>query len=477
MNYKEILEQHPEKTHSEIADALGIDDDTRAEFLLELSLARFGYQGEFKGSGKSGDTFSYQDGVYTFTFTNDGEEHTWDMPKEHIEAAYSWYVSKGGGHTASEVCEKLWNYYKRSIDEDYLSRVFKCLGVTKSHTSGPLHIVLEADEEEQTQFLMRIFKTKIDAKAKDESAIWRRLYEQSEENRLTEYEFVEKLIEHVESTEVDFEFPAPEIIKTLPATTEVIFLTDWHGGKAFHEPYGEFNADIGRARVKELTEKIIVNLLSRPNPLNEVVYALGGDMTDGVLGNMHPEQGIHQDLRRTEQTLFVTKGLEYVMRSVDKVVDCRCRIHGLGGNHGRTMPDRKEDPGRFGDLSAYYMLEHMIKDLDYTTVFSEKVLELIRVYNSAIVLSHGDRCTTKAHQLFMSMQLYKEYTDMVLLNGHYHGVLIEEEQQGVYHYQGGCLPGTDPYAAEHGKSNTPSQMMFEVCAEEGIQIPKVMKLL
>lgn len=479
MNYKEILEQHPDKNYSQIADALGIDDDTRDEFIFKLSLVRFGYSGEYKGSGRSGDDFSYQNGVYTFTFSTDNGEHVWDMPKEHIEAAYAWYVSKGGGHTAAEVCEKLWDYYKRSIDENYLSRVFKCLGITKSHSSGPLHIILDATEEEQTEFLTRIFKTKIDAKAKDESSIWRRLYEQSEENRLTEYEFVEKVIDHLEKSEVDFDFPAPNVIKTLPATSEVIFLTDWHGGKAFSESYGDFNADVAKARLKELTEKIITNLLSRPNPLKEVVYALGGDMTDGPLGNMHPDQGIHQDLIRTQQTLFIAQWCSYLIRSVDKVLPdgCARRMHGLGGNHGRVMPDRKEDPGRFGDLSAYYLLAEMIKDLDYNIVFSEKVLELIRVNNSAVVLSHGDRCTTKAHQLYMSMQLYKEYMDMVLLNGHFHGVLIEEEQKGVYHFQGGCLPGTDPFAAEHGKSNTPSQMMFEVCEEEGIQFPRVMKLL
>jgi len=68
---------------------------------------------------------------------------------------------------------------------------------------------------------------------------------------------------------------------------------DWHVGKRVDLKHHTYNYSIFRTRLQRLKEEIREHFRAHTRPIRRFYICDMGDTSDGVMGNMHPEQGVH----------------------------------------------------------------------------------------------------------------------------------------------------------------------------------------
>ncbi len=408
---------------------------------------------DISGSGRKGDTYRITDDEYEFNF--DG--HEFDIPKDQIASACAWYVEPNG-LSRRQVCAKLWSYYSRDIDEEYLTRIFKCLKITKSSNGLAPHIIAEYSEEEVADFYMKIRKDKIDEKLSADDQ-WRLLYENERKKSLALNDFLNTFAEALESSDVpNFNW---QMDSSREESDMVIVLSDWHVGMK----HVGFNKDIYRSRIGALCQEIVDAF---PKNVKRTHVLCLGDMLDGPLSNMRPEQHREQDIYHEKQVLWAARGIEQVIRTVDQLSK-EVIGYGIGGNHGRVTPSYKEDPTRFADKMCYVLAEEMVDDLNISWTNWDGVLGTFLIRGTQILFMHGDRGTKSIKDLVWANR-DPAASQFVVVKGHKHTPKGEEVKKDIWFFQNGCICGTDEYSSSHGHGGIPAQIMFEV-RDSGPRLP------
>lgn len=450
IDYLQYLDEHPDLDNSTLADIIveNEDPDIKRDSVMR-SLQRHRDNGpSLVGRGKRGDSYRVSEDQYIFTF----KDHTFDIPREQIAAACAWYVNPNG-LTTREVCQRLWSLYKRQIDEDYMSRVFRCLSITKSSSGMAPHIVAEWDEEEVTEFFLKMRRDKI-IDGLDEDEQYEKLYQEELKKTLRVSRFLSSIKEHLQEPEV------PEFNVQRGAEPEAdigLVLTDWHVG----QKHAGFDKDIYIDRIDQLADEIKFRLESYPGAIGGGQVFMLGDMLDGPLANMRPEQGLDQDLHHEEQVIYASKGMAKLIAAFDDLIDGDVKVQGLGGNHGRVGPNRNDDPTRFGDKMSYVLAKEMLSNRNIEWNIVSGMLGQSRCRNTQILYMHGDRGTGNAKDLIWANR-DPDAQSFLVLAGHYHTMEAKQIAKDMYFFRSPAICGQDDYTAANGYDSTGGQLLFEV---------------
>jgi len=455
--YKEYIEKHPLLSNSEIADLILEQLDLnikRKSILRGLQRSR---SPKIVGSGKRGDSYQINEDEYEFKFG----DYSFDVPKEHIAAACAWYVEPNG-LTTIQVCQKLWAYFKRDIDEDFLSRIFRCLKINKSSNGLAPHILSEWDEEEVSEFFLKVKREKVASKL-DDNTQYKQLYEEELKKSLDLEEFL------IEIRGLIPEYDKPLIEYPKPTDTAldhdvVIILSDWHVGMKSKN----FNKSIYARRLATLCAQIQYEFNTSLKKIRDIHILILGDMVDGPLANMRPEQAMAQDCHHEKQIILAARGIADVIDYVTPIAQGKVFMHGVGGNHGRFGEDRRDDPTRLADKMVYILAQEFALKTPEWVVHSNVVGDFM-CRSTQVLFLHGDRGAKKTKDLVWAHRR-DNAKKFVVCSGHFHTVKAEEAEKDIYTFRGGCLCGTDEYASSLGYGCRPAQMMFRVY-DDGPRLP------
>jgi hypothetical protein len=263
-----------------------------------------------------------------------------------------------------------------------------------------------------------------------------------------------------------------------------VMLCDWHIGKKT----ANFNAKIAMIRVEKFVQEVVIQ--AEAHRVAHIVVHINGDMVDGPSGIMHAEQWAHQDVHGDEQIDLASSMLAEAIGQIDQWSGARvAAIHAIGGNHGRFVPDRNDDPGRMADVLTYKMMKEKLNSFGnktlgmLTTVYAKEDLYVSNHTGLCVVGHHGDklqkdpistiwelsqtrldsfnkarRCTRRNNA--GDLRTEPETVCWVWLHGHRHSNVFEEIQTNIYSIRGGSLAGADEYSLRIGKGARASQAAF-----------------
>ncbi len=457
--YEEYLKKYPNLGNGEIADLIIEQENInikRKSVLRGLQRVR-NSSPKIVGSGYKGD--SYEIGVHEYEFNFGGVE--FDIPKDQIAAACAWYVDPNG-LTLSQVANKLWTFYKRDVDENFLKRILKCLGITKSSNGLAPHIVSEWDDEQVSEFFLKMRREKVEQKITEDTQ-YKALYEDERRKTLNAEKFLRRIRSEIQTGDLpEWDFP-----KDLPISMDrdlVLILSDWHVG----QKSGAYNKDVYQERVENLCSQIAGYFMTSIKPVNNLHVLILGDMLDGPMSNMRPEQALEQDLYHEQQVLYASRGIARVIDVASSKINGNVTVEAIGGNHGRVGPSRKDDPTRFGDKMSYVLAEEM-SQTEAEWKLHSGVVGSFMCRSTQILFLHGDRGSGKPKDLVWANR-NDQAKKFVVCSGHLHAVKAEEVDRDIYAFRGGCLCGTDDHAASLGYGNRAAQVMFEVY-DDGPRMP------
>lgn len=463
--YEEYLMQYRDLENSEIADIIMKEeaeniDAKRKSIMRRLQEARKKNRIDLIGTGNRGDSYHIDGDQYVFNF--DG--YVFDIPKNEVAALFRWYPDPWG-NTQQELLTKMRNYFGRDLSPDFLSRVLKCLNLTKKSNPLAPHIIDEWNEEEIADYYLQIKSEKIEFNCEiDESEQWQKLYKREVQKNIDMRNLVNSVAKRITNDDLPvFYNPAPRNEREESASMNLV-LSDWHVGKHIDLPRNKFNKEVFRERTMRLVEEIRSNLSCNTRQIDEANIIILGDMLDGPMGTMHADQMLGQDLHHVDQVVWGARGLSVVIDAFYEMCGTEhVNIHSVGGNHGRVTASRDDDPTRFADQVMYAMANEMCRSRNINWVRHEDVFGSFITKNTQVFLSHGER-TTKNMKDFVLINRDESVQDYVFCSGHYHYVAMEEVASHLMRIQGGCMCGVDGYAARNGVGSRAAQLMFEVRA-------------
>jgi hypothetical protein len=272
----------------------------------------------------------------------------------------------------------------------------------------------------------------------------------------------------------------PKITSKAPGVPNLL-LSDLHWGEVvFREQVGgvnEFNLEIARRRLEHVVRTVpyLLKILDPDMRYPGIVVKLGGDM---VGGNIHDELAAtnEKNIMPTFLDLYrhLSSGLLYLADIFGNVfVPC------VSGNHDRDTKKtwhKDRNATSFGWLLYQMLADKFSADKRFTFYIPDAADALYRVYNTRMLLTHGDqfpasdsiigpigslmRGTQKKQQAKTAV----EQTFDVLECGHWH------QRITLSHLiVNNCLKGYDEYAYAHNfRFSPPSQNLWTTHADIGI---------
>ena len=274
----------------------------------------------------------------------------------------------------------------------------------------------------------------------------------------------------------------PKKKTTAKTATGVLLLSDLHLDEVvdFYEMDGinEYNRDIAQQRLERIVNKTVELLLHTYGGdvhIEGLIVAILGDILTGV---------IHDELERTNEAPpaasivfwvpIIAAALEYLADEFGRLyVPC------VDGNHDRfykKTPKKQRAESSLAWVVYNWLADHLRDDERITFGISTSPEQLIDVYDTTVLLTHGDgfRSSGGVGGLYPSLlkwllrkhDLYsatKRDFDIAVM-GHWHS-----PKWGEDFVVNGSLKGYDEYAKDGGfKFAAPSQQLFTLTPERGI---------
>lgn len=269
--------------------------------------------------------------------------------------------------------------------------------------------------------------------------------------------------------------------RTVHSATAVLLLSDLHLDEVvdFHEMDGinEYNRAIAKERVERIVNKTVELLRTYVAGVHfdGLVAAFLGDNITGV---------IHDELERTNEAPpaasivywvpILAAALEYLAGEFERLyVPC------VDGNHDRfykKTPKKQRAESSLAWIIYNWLADHLRDDERITFGISTSPEQLIDVYDTTLLLSHGDgfrsaggvgglypsmlKWLLRKHQLYSAQKRDFDYA----LIGHWHSPLWGQD-----FVVNGSTKGYDEYAKDAGFIHSnPSQQLFTLVPERGI---------
>lgn len=396
---------------------------------------------------------------YRFDFEG---EPVFDVPFDDVQRWVQWYTNAGAGLTRAEVCRRSARELDRPLTTSYFTQIKKSLDVTKKSTPHAPHLFVERSVDELVDGWREQDEALVEEKYQArEVGHLRRSFEKLSA-KLSQYDdFVRGVVEAAELSEPRIAAPTlPERAGGVESYTPILHLSDWHVGKQVDRPENVFDVDVAWDRIGVLCRRLADHLRAYRRPIDEFVIAVTGDMIDGPLGDMHPQQWRGQDLHGRRQCVEAADLLASVVGFADDLVDAPVCVHAVAGNHGRARKSRKDDPFRLPELLTYEIAKASTTSDTVSWNIHTGKIGRTTVRNTSVILAHGDWTPRKVDAWGAT---YSGET-LLALTGHSHSEQREFfRQQHFVHQTGGCLPGVDDFHAEKiGKHVRPAQGMVHV---------------
>lgn len=246
----------------------------------------------------------------------------------------------------------------------------------------------------------------------------------------------------------------------------VLVLSDWHYGLKTKNIFNDYDTSVCKQRVCHVVEQAIERIQRHKCETLHIV--LLGDLYHGAI---HVGTRVAAEELVCDQIMQVSEILAQSILELSRFVN-KVAVHYTYGNHGRTVPNKKESIHRDNiERLIPWWLEQRFKDRDDIIIAPESDNEmlLLNVAGHSICACHGDLDNVRSSpKMFSTLlnQRYGNYIEYILLGDKHHRESFEE--MGVTATVCGSLCGTDDYANGKRLYSTPSQLMLIVNEDIGI---------
>jgi predicted phosphodiesterase len=281
---------------------------------------------------------------------------------------------------------------------------------------------------------------------------------------------VEVFLERLPPVEVYTVEVAPKLWGTGPDNYQLVFaVSDWHVGA--HADLEEVARRLVCAFDNALAHMACLPIDAEQMPITLLV---GGDMLDGVMGDMHEGQAGHQYSHGVEQVSSYVSQICTLIRYLFDLTSHPIEVWSVPGNHDRTAKDRKGDSDRILHDIIGQWIASAVDGLAnvHMPERGHTILTGRLGHNTQLILYHGDT-QPKDWRRTLLMHMDKSATHYLLVCGHRHTpeARIMEDLNVMLYQVGSPKAGLDRYAPDViGVDSRPSQQILLI-GPHGPQLP------
>ena len=250
----------------------------------------------------------------------------------------------------------------------------------------------------------------------------------------------------------------------------ILTLSDFHFGLEINEFNNVYNADVFYQRLNKILGKTIEYI-----QLNKVktLYVLGlGDYMSGII---HTTTRIENRENIVQQVIKVSEALSQMLTELNKFVEIY--YYDVTDNHGRVFPNKDdwENEDNFSLFVRWY-LDARFKDSEYIHIMQNTYsneIGVVEIFGRNYAFTHGHRDKISNIVQNLSLMTKKFYDAIFMAHCHHYEA---NEIHGTYVYMNGTLSGTDMYANNERKTSNPSQNLFILNSNDGIECQYLIKL-
>lgn len=252
--------------------------------------------------------------------------------------------------------------------------------------------------------------------------------------------------------------------------TAVLTLSDFHFGLNIEEFNNIYNPQVFEKRINKLLNKVIEYIT-----LNKVktLYVLGlGDYLSGII---HTTIRIENREDIVQQVVKVSEYLYQFLSILSQYTEIF--YYDITDNHGRIFADKDESKNNDNfSLFIRWYLEAKFGSSENVHIMQNTLsneIGTIEIYNRNYGFTHGHRDKVSDIVQNLSLMTKKFYDGIFMAHCHH---FEANEVHGTYIYMNGTLSGTDAYANNIRKTSNPSQNLFILNPEEGIECQYLIRL-
>lgn len=246
----------------------------------------------------------------------------------------------------------------------------------------------------------------------------------------------------------------------------VLFLCDWHYGMTADNVWNKYNVEICRERVCYVVDRALERIARHECRKLHVIIL--GDM---IHGGIHVSARVASEELVCEQIMHVAEilaqSIEYMARVVPEI-----DVYMTYGNHGRTIPNKKESIHRDNlERLISWWLKQRLDGVSGVEIMPESSNEFVlaNVCGYNICATHGDLDSVKNSPRLLSTLFQKKFgsdIDYIVLADKHHAEGFEE--LGIESMICGALCGTDEYANGKRLYSSPRQLLLIFNEQEGL---------
>ncbi len=278
------------------------------------------------------------------------------------------------------------------------------------------------------------------------------------------------ITKHIQSLNIEDTCVEPVCVEEDFEKAAILTLSDFHFGLEINEFNNKYNTDVFYKRINKLLGKTIEYI-----QLNHVrtLYVLGlGDYVSGII---HTTTRIENKENIIQQVIKISEALTQMLTELSKFVEIY--YYDVTDNHGRVFPSKDdwENDDNFSLFVRWY-LDARFKNNEYINIMQNTYsneIGVLEIFGRNYAFTHGHRDKVNDIVQNLSLMTKKFYDAMFMAHCHHYEA---NEIHGTYVYMNGTLSGTDAYANNGRKTSNPSQNLFILNPEDGIECQYLIKL-
>lgn len=321
------------------------------------------------------------------------------------------------------------------------------------------------DYQKEVQVQLQELKKERMKLSDERAALNRRLRSEARKESLHDL-----IIECAQFMQEDDKKITPAFIEENSERAAILTLSDFHYGLEINEFNNVYNPDIFYQRINKVLSKTIEYI-----QLNKVktLYVLGlGDYTSGII---HTTTRIENRENIVQQVIKVSEALTQMLTELSKFVEVY--YYDVTDNHGRVFPSKDdwENEDNFSLFVRWY-LDARFSENGYIHIMKNTYsneIGVLEIFGRNYAFTHGHR--DKIGDIVQNLSLMtKKFYDCIFVAHCHH--FEANEIHGTYVYMNGTLSGTDSYANNGRKTSNPSQNLFIVNPNYGIECQYLIRL-
>lgn len=322
-----------------------------------------------------------------------------------------------------------------------------------------------SDYQQEVQIQLQELKKERIRLSDERAALNRRLRNEARKESMHDL-----ITECAQSLKTEYNKIKPVCVEEEFEKAAILTLSDFHFGLEINEFNNVYNADVFYQRLNKILGKTIEYI-----QLNKVrtLYVLGlGDYMSGII---HTTTRIENRENIVQQVIKVSEALSQMLTELSKFVEIY--YYDVTDNHGRVFPNKDdwENEDNFSLFVRWY-LDARFKDNEYIHIMQNTYsneIGVVEIFGRNYAFTHGHRDKISNIVQNLSLMTKKFYEAIFMAHCHHYEA---NEIHGTYVYMNGTLSGTDMYANNERKTSNPSQNLFILNSNDGIECQYLIKL-